>query len=293
MLNFNEIVEQVLNEAPIDTYQTIGDFSKGHSFSDKRDRELVVHPVAIKKVKDFFKNTNVDFDFYFVNLKGRRYFAEHGKMSVDKVLKPYPEGLGIKPEQLANGRINEDNITVFFVGNSAAEKIPLTSWTIAHRFGHAIRRLDVFEHYTNWLEKQFAEVLKHYNIVKAPPYASSYDPYKEKYNDYYSQSPANFDKAKANLFNQIGTMKSARDGKIDRPFEFYYELFAQYLKDGKITLNPLGKTILKGHAAYGRKEHAYTKNVDEVNSILNQIVLDFEYYAEDVLGSCIGDVYVM
>jgi hypothetical protein len=276
MLNFNEIVEQVLNEAPIDTYQTIGDFSKGHSFSDKRDRELVVHPVAIKKVKDFFKNTNVDFDFYFVNLKGRRYFSEHGKMSVDKVLKPYPDGLGIKPEQLANGRINEDNITVFFVGNSAAEKIPLTSWTIAHRFGHAIRRLDVFQHYTNWLEKQFDEVLKQYNIVKPSPYAT-----------------ANFGKAQANLYNQIGTMKSARDGKIDRPFEFYYELFAQYLKDGKITLNPLGKTILKGHAAYGRKEHAYTKNVDEVNSILNQIVLDFEYYAEDVLGSCIGDVYVM
>ena len=288
MLNFNEIVEQVLNEAPIDTYQTIGDFSKGHSFSDKRDRELVVHPVAIKKVKDFFKNTNVDFDFYFVNLKGRRYFAEHGKMSVDKVLKPYPDGLGIKPEQLANGRINEDNITVFFVGNSAAEKIPLTSWTIAHRFGHAIRRLEAFEHYSNWLEKQFAEVLKHYNIVKTSPYSSS--------NSYFgggSRPSINFSKAQANLFNQIGTMKSARDGKIDRPFEFYYELFAQYLKDGKITLNPLGKHILKGHAAYGRKEHAYTKNVEEVNNILNEIIIDFEYYAEDVLGSCIGDVYVM
>lgn len=292
MLNFNAIVEQILNEAPIDTYQTIGDFSKSHSFSDKRDRELVTHPVAIKKVKDFFKNTNVDFDFYFVNLKGRRQFAEHGKMSQDKVFKPYPEGLGITPEQLANGRINEDNITVFFVGNSAAEKIPLTSWTIAHRFGHAIRRLDVFEHYTNWLEKQFAEVLKHYNIVKPSPYGSSYDPYKGGY-EFNRPSPANFSKAKANLFNQIGTMKSARDGKIDRPFEFYYELFAQYLKDGKITLKPLGKTILKGHAAYGRKEYAYTKNVDEVNSILNQIVLDFEYYAEDILGSCIGDVYVM
>jgi hypothetical protein len=280
MLNFNEIVEQVLNEAPIDTYQTIGDFSKSHSFTDKRDRELVTHPVAIKKVKDFFKNTNVDFDFYFVNLRGRKKFAEHGLMAKERVLQPYPEGLGITPEQLANGKINEDNITVFFVGNSAAEKIPLTSWTIAHRFGHAIRRLEAFEHYADWLEKKFNEVLKLYNIVKPSPYERNYTPFK-------------FDKTKAKLFNQIGTMKSARDGKIDRYFEFYYELFAQYLKDGNVTFNPLKGNIVKGHAAYGRKEYAYTQNVEEVNNILHGITRDFSYYAEDILSSCVGNVYIM
>jgi len=293
MLNFNEIVEQVLNEAPIDTYQTIGDFSKGHSFSDKRDRELVTHPVAIKKVKDFFKNTNVDFDFYFVNLRGRKKFAEHGLMAKERVLQPYPEGLGITPEQLANGKINEDNITVFFVGNSAAEKIPLTSWTIAHRFGHSLgRKVEAFDYYAKWVEKEFVEVLKQYNIVKPSPFGLSYDPYKGGYES-HRPSTFNFDRAKATLYNQVGTMKSARDGKIDRPFEFYYELFAQYLKDGKITLNPLGKNILKGHAAYGRKEYAYTKNVEEVNNILHGITRDFSYYAEDILSSCVGNVYIM
>ena len=43
------------NEAPIDNYSTIGDFTKGSSFTKKADRALVTHPVAIQKVKDFFK----------------------------------------------------------------------------------------------------------------------------------------------------------------------------------------------------------------------------------------------
>jgi hypothetical protein len=88
-------------------------------------------------------------------------------------------------------------------------------------------------------------------------------------------------------------MKSARDSKIDRPFEFYYELFAQYLKDGKVTFNRLQPTIVKGSAAYGRKEYARTQNIEEVNDILDGIERDFGYYAEDVLGGCVGNIYVM
>lgn len=271
---------KILNEAPIDTYQTIGDFDKGASFRDKRDRDLVVHPIAIQKVKDFFKNTSADFDFYFVNLRGRRKFAERGKVSQDFIFKPYPEGLGITPEQLKEGKINDSNITVFFVGNSAAEKIPMTSWTIAHRFGHVLRNEYAFKDYIKWLDDSFAELLKLYN-VNAP--GGAFD---------YAQRDK-FGKAKAQLFNQIGTMKSARDGKIDRYAEFYYELMAQYLKDGKITLKRLSTSIVRGTAAYGRKETAYTKTLEDVNDLLGSIERDFPYYAEDVLGSCIGNIYVM
>jgi hypothetical protein len=265
-------LQDILNEVPVDTYSTIGDFNKGASFGDKRDRALIIHPVAIQKVRDFFKNTSVDFDFYFVNLSGRRKFAETGKVKEDFIFNPYPKGLGIKPDQLKGGKINDNNITVFFVGNTAAEKVPLTSWTIAHRFGHSVRREYSYNVYTDWLESQFDDILKLYNVTK---------------------DPGSFLKPKANLFNQIGTMKSARDSKIDRPFEFYYELFAQYLKDGKVTFNRLQPTIIKGSAAYGRKEYARTQNIEEVNDILGGIERDFGYYAEDVLGGCVGNIYVM
>jgi hypothetical protein len=277
-------ISESLDEAPVDTYQTIGDFSKGASFRDKRDRALITHDIAIQKVKDFFKNTTTDFDFYFVNLKGRRSHAEKGKVDKEFLFKKYPEGLGLTPDQLKNGTINDNNVTVFFVGNSAAEKIPMTAWTIAHRFGHAIRRSHGFKVYTEWLDEKFDELLSLYNIKNSDQYGYSSDFYKNK---------AVVDKAKAKLFNQIGTMRSARQGEIDRHFEFYYELFAQYLKYGKITFNRLDSRIVKGSGSYGRKEMAHTNDKETVNDILQEIENDFKYYAEDALSDCIGNVYIM
>ncbi len=48
----------LLNEAPIGTYTTIGDFEKGASYKDPRDRASVSHPVTVQKVKDMLKNIN-------------------------------------------------------------------------------------------------------------------------------------------------------------------------------------------------------------------------------------------
>ena len=270
----HEAVSGVISEVPVDTFQTIGDFDKGASFRDKRDRALITHPVTLTKVKDFFKNTSVDFDFYFVNLTGRRKFAEKGAVPESFVFDAHPTGLGLKPEQLRNGSINDNNITVFFVGNSAGEKIPMTAWTMAHRFGHAIRREYGFVEMINWLEWAFEEVLTHYNLDKG------------------KTSNGN-QLVKSNLFNQIGTMRSTREGKITRYFEFYYELFAQYLKDGKITLNSLKPRIRKKYGAYGREEIAYTRNIEEVNELIQSIERDFGYYAEDALSSCSGKIFIM
>ena len=280
-----------ITENPIDVFQTIGDFSKGSSFRDRRDRELITHPVTITKVKDFFKNTSCDFDFYFVNLSGRRRFAEKGVVSKDFLFEPYPHGLGLKSEQLRNGSINDNNITVFFVGNSAGEKIPMTAWTMAHRFGHAIRREYGFVQLINWLESSFEEVLRHYNLDKSKT-SGGYD-YTYYNNNYGGRRPDITRLVKSSLFNQIGTMRSAREGKIKRYFEFYYELFAQYLKDGKITLNRLKPHIRKKYGAYGREEMAYTKNIEEVNELISGIERDFEYYAEDALGELVGKIFVM
>lgn len=279
--------EILLKEAPIDTFQTIGDFEKGASFGDKRDRQIITNPITLTKVKDFFKNTTVDFDFYFVNLAGRRRFSEKGLVKQEFLFEPYPKGLGIKPEQLKNGSINENNITVFFVGNTAGEKVPMTAWTMAHRFGHAIRREYAFVQLTNWLETEFEEVLREYNLDKSKTAGQG----RPGDYGYYRKDITRL--VKSSLFNQIGTMRSAREGKISRYFEFYYELFAQYLKDGKITLNRLKPTIRKKYGAYGREETAYTRNIESVNERIVGIERDFGYYAEDALGELVGKVFIM
>lgn len=274
-------LKDILNEAPLGTYTTIGGFEKGASYKDPRDRAALSHPVTIQKVKDMLKNTSVDFDFYFVNKPGLRKFSEKGKVPYDFIVKPYPEGLGIDPNQI---EINNNNITVFFVGNTAADKIPMTAWTIIHRVGHVMNRTPQFQDYTKWLDNEFNELLKIYGKSKE----------NARYgNDDYKKSRT-FDLAKGRLFNHIGTMRSARENKLSRRYyEFYYELFVQYLKDGKITFNPLTKNLLVGFGPYGSKTIATTQNLTEAQEKLDSIANTIPYLIEDVLGASVGDIFVM
>ena len=274
-------LKDILNEAPLGTYTTIGGFEKGASYKDPRDRAALNHPVTIQKVKDMLKNTSVDFDFYFVNKPGLRKFSEKGKVPYDFIVKPYPEGLGLNPNQI---EINNNNITVFFVGNTAADKIPMTAWTIIHRVGHVMNRTPQFQDYTKWLDNEFNELLKIYGKSKENARYGN--------NDY--KKSRTFDLAKGRLFNHIGTMRSARDGKLSRRyFEFYYELFVQYLKDGKITFNPLTKNLLVGFGPYGSKSIATTQNLEEAQEKLDSIANTIPYLIEDVLGASVGDIFVM
>jgi hypothetical protein len=274
-------LKDILNEAPLGTYTTIGGFEKGASYKDPRDRAALNHPVTIQKVKDMLKSTSVDFDFYFVNKPGLRKFSEKGRVSYDFIVKPYPAGLGIDPNQI---KINNNNITVFFVGNTAADKIPMTAWTIIHRVGHVMNRTPQFQDYTKWLDNEFNELLKIYGKSKE---STRYG------NDDYKKSRT-FDLAKGRLFNHIGTMRSARDGKLSRRyFEFYYELFVQYLKDGKITFNPLTKNLLVGFGPYGSKSIATTQNLTEAQEKLDSIVNTIPYFINDVLHANVGDIFIM
>ena len=274
-------LKDILNEAPLGTYTAIGGFDKGASYKDPRDRAALNHPVTIQKVKDMLKNTSVDFDFYFVNKPGLRKFSEKGKVPYDFIVKPYPEGLGLNPNQI---EINNNNITVFFVGNTAADKIPMTAWTIIHRVGHVMNRTPQFQDYTKWLDNEFNELLKIYGKSKESG--------KYGNNDY--KKSRTFDLAKGRLFNHIGTMRSAREGKLSRRYyEFYYELFVQYLKDGKITFNPLTKNLLVGFGPYGSKSIATTQNLEEAQEKLDSIANTIPYLIEDVLGANTGDIFVM
>jgi len=274
-------LKNILLEIPIDNYATIGNFQKGASYKDPRDRTAVTHPVTVQKVKDMLKNTSVNFDFYFVNKPGLIRFSEKGRVPYEFLVKPYPEGLGLDPNQI---KINSDNITVFFVGNTAADKIPMTAWTIIHRVGHVMSRTHQFKEYTDWVDKEFNELLKIYGKSKENTRYGS-DDYKKS---------RTFDLAKGRLFNQIGTMRSAREGKLHRRYyEFYYELFVQYLKDGKITFNPLTKNLLVGFGPYGNKTIATTQNLSDAQQKLDMIANTIPFLIEDALNFNVGDIFVM
>jgi len=275
-----------ITEAPVDTHQTIGDFSKGSSFTNKTDRALVTNPVAIKKVKDFFQNTSANFDFYFVNTKDARKYTEIGKVKEDFIY----DKLNISPEQLKNGKINENNITVFFTNNKGDERVPLTAWVIAHRFGHVIRRDYAWDkELSQWVDEKLEEILSAYGISK-----KTYTPY--SYGNIGSGNGNEVRKYKTairHLCETIGTFKSARDKNLRAEFEFHYELFAQYLKRGEVAFNPLPEVLLTGHAAFGRKKYKRLQDVESANAELYNLKNDYNYYANAVLTNCIGNIYVM
>lgn len=276
---YKDFAEENIKEAPIDTFQTIGDFSKGSSFTSKADRALVTHPVAVQKVKDFFKNTTANFDFYFVNTKDARKFTEVGEVKEDFIYKD----LKIQPSQLKDGKINKDNITVFFTNNKGAERAPLTPWIMGHRFGHVVRNLYSWkEELSPWVERLSEYILEDYGIKKT-----------HKWHSRGSSVNREYQIAMRHLYETIGTFKSARDKNLRDYFEFHYELFTQYLKDGSIKFNSLPDVLIVGHGSYGSKKQRRLLNRESAEENLDELSRDYHYYAENVLSDCVGKIFVM
>lgn len=282
-LSLLSILENIIDESPLGIYQTIGDFEKGKSFNDPRDRSSVKNPKTIEKLQNLLKNTTVDFDLYFVNKPNLRMFSELGNVDWKFIVSPYPDGLGLNREEIT---IDDEKITVFFVSNLAAQKIPMTAWTIAHRIGHAMNETYSFRQYTDWVDKEFEKILALYNIKnpRAGNLSGRIDFRK-------------FELAKGRLFNAVGTMRSARENKLhQRHFEFYFELFVQSLmlnEHESIKFNPLPKKLLVGIEPYGRKTLAHTENLSDAQDILDNISNTLPYYVNDVLLSNVGEIFVM
>jgi len=98
------------------------------------------------------------------------------------------------------------------------------------------------------------------------------------------------------LFNAIGTQRSSRTGQIRRPYEFLYELFAQYLGTGQITLNPLQKSKEYGRKVFGRSTQSLrmTPGAEEDSQYTTEVLArDMEIMFSDVLSELVGKVLVM
>jgi hypothetical protein len=287
MIKLKSLLKEMnLQEVPIDTYKTIGDFSRGSSFTSKADRALIAHPVAIQKVKNFFSKVQETLDFYFVNTKEARKYTEKGEVSEEFIFKE----LNIKPEQLENGEINKDHITVFFTNNKGDERVSMTPWIMAHRFGHVVKNIYPFKHeYVPWLDEKLDAILQTYDVS---------DPRNTKgirYGFYdvgeYS-SYRKYQLIRKYLCNMLGTFKSARDNNLRNANEFQFECFAQYLNSGTFKVNPLPDYIVTGYS-YGRPSKRTARDKDLRDDNIHDLERDLPYYAEQVLTDCVGKIFVM
>lgn len=273
--------EGELDEAPLTDYQPIGDFNKPGPFR-ATDKKLVTHPVNQLKTAKFLEHTPYDFRLFFSNIPGTGKYSEYGPMRKEVV----QEIFGSHAEQIIQG--SEDAITVVFVGNSGADKVMLTPWMMAHRLGHAIQagqRAGRAHGAWNDAERHFFSAI---NRMLMDYYGKQSVSTQGRMN---AGSSAEYNA----LFNAIGTQRSSRTGQIRRPYEFLYEIFAQYLGTGHVTLKPLPQRQEYGRKAWGHSQRALNMNPslrDEANAS-ETLAYDMELMFGDVLSSMVGQILVM
>ncbi len=271
-------------EAPLADYQPIGDFDKPGPFRGA-DRRLVPHPKNQLKAARFFENAPYDFRLFFSNIPGTGKYSEHGPMAPEKIKGIFKADAA----QILQG--HEDAITVVFVGNTGDSKVMMTPWIMAHRIGHAIQAGGRNTNVGPWraAEKHFFDGI---NRLLEEYYGKTSSEIRQKNDSMRYDLTAEY----AALFNAIGTQQSSRKGQIRRPYEFLYEMFAQYIGTGKITLNPLPKLKDYGRKAWGRSSKSLRLHPDagdEAAYTTETLARDMEIMFNDVLSSMVGKVLVM
>ena len=285
---------------PVGALATIGDFTKAHSFKHAPDRALLTSPKYVEKIKAAFSKTPFLFDLYFVNKPGAGQHVEIGQVRPDFVFSKLTpksrdwnserssQGLGIDPRELT---LNPEAITCFFTNNAGAERMPMTAWIIAHRLGHVISRayapagkIGTYAGMEKYVERKLVELAACYGINK-PANSYHYTP-----SDYASTRKNEL--AMKYLCHEIGTMRSARDKNLRNLQEMHHELFAQYLVEGQIILNPAPARIPVTYA-WGKPQYRSCRNPAEAQNIVEMLAASYHNFADNVLNECVGKIFVM
>ena len=274
---------EFITEAPLQSYTPMGDFDKPGPFRGP-DKRLVPHPTNILKTQRFLEQTPYDFRLFFSNIPGTGKYSDYGPMDANQL----KEIFGDQADQIING--SEDAITVVFVGNKGDAKVPMTPWIMAHRFGHAIQAgVRKNRQWSAWGEAE-----KHF-----------FTQVNQMLEEYYGKASRESSRFKFDLtpeynalFNAIGTQRSSRSNEIKRPYEFLYELFAQYLGTGKITLNPLPTNLGYGRKAWGTPSKYLNikpkfRDENDRAEATDMLANDMGYMFDDVLSSSVGKIFVM
>ena len=285
-MNFKEWLgtKTKLSEMPIGNAELIGKWDQfpsnktQHQNWDKASYNILTNDPGLERLKNRWQKVKQTFDMYFIKQTGMKDHTEIGEVTED-----YLSKLGIKIPP-----INYEHITVFFTNNTAAEKIPMTPWTVGHRFGHAIIRGDgPMRKFQNIVSRDFGELLKIIYNKNAPSYGGDFRQY---------------EKFLMQLMMAFGTMRSAREGLINRIGEFSYELLGQFIIDGKITFKEEVPRQLAVRYAWGRPTwdgSAYSKihndepMIDHVIDTLRKNASDYNRLCNGILDNCVGKIFVM
>ena len=212
-----------LFEAPISDFNLIGNWDKNSSFRHESDRKMITHPKFVQHLTNKWARTNADFNIYLVNSPEANRHTEIGEVT--------QEWLDTNLPQASKEIIIKNNaINIIYTNNKGDQRMPMTPWIMAHRFGHAVLASRTFG-FTAGRPSTFrsdfkdaTDELKRVTIMLLAEYGYNID-----------------DRLKTNFYHAIGTMRAARERQLRNPLEFLLDLLAQYMITGSIKFNPLPK----------------------------------------------------
>lgn len=281
------IYSDLLKEAPIDSFNLVGEWepnSKPRGY-DKASRGILTSPAGVEKIKKLWAKTRQDFDIYMVSTKEGWKYTEVGEVD------PY----FVRDKLKLDIPINDNNITIFYTSNKGAEKIPTTAWTLAHRFGHALRRSgDINGNSYEYIQlemllkrmiHQIAE-----KIYRKDLKVSSFEPDFKKIRK--------MQELERQVAHALGTFKSARDRKLRNVYEFTNEVVAQYIITGKVVFNREFPKILPTYFTWGNPQGPYSVQItpelqEEIDDIISYFENEVYGWVDNLVDSAVGKIFVM
>jgi hypothetical protein len=287
MKNSNQDLQNLYSEMALSNMQRIGkwDDKKNRHGYDKASIGILSSPAGLKKLEQKFNNIgNWDFNLYFVKLPNAWKNAEMGKVDIEQL----PGILGIEAGKDFPVPSNDD-ITIIFTNNAAAEKVALTPWLIAHRIGHSFA--------ATFRRGQDRSIDYHHREIDTTLRTIFKDCYGKTYNPDRLGIIYSGDHMVRNFLESIGKFRSARMKKLPRTGEFIYEAFAQYLlADGEVSFNPAPQTLIDSNKKAWGNETGRTYQLQDpeyAESLIEQLQSNFEQLFDYYLGSHIGTVSIM
>jgi hypothetical protein len=321
-----------LTEAPIRDITPVGkNWGTGRGGFKKVDQKLLSNPKGIKKIRKQWEKTSHIFDMYLLNVPSlnKPEYKEYGlvkpnsdlaltiRLALGGTRKEDYDEMG-RDEKLTALKQSfktpmpksDDAITILFNGNSGDQKVPMTGWIMAHRVGHAVSRIagfgaggrasrikyqiPEFADFVNEVNYMFREAIKPYRGTES---MQNVNPWSTNV-EYSSSNKESARKQYLNIAQQIGTFKSARDRNIRNVFEFYHELFAQYLITGGIRFNTLPKSLVIRRREWGHEDRIYLQQdaedwLEEANEFLESEAHAIGSKIQKVLDTMVGKTFLM
>ena len=251
---------------------------------DKPSIGILTSPIGVQKIEQKWANFPIKTNAWMLRGKNVWKKVEIGRVNEDFLFK-----LGLKivdnPQKPDELNIDEDAINIIFTQNVAGERVPFTAGIIAHRLGHAVAKYNPeYREFTETVQNKAGKILREFFGIELS--IATYD---------LNQESMNILKR---FYEEIGTMRSARNHKLRAHFEFPHELIAQYILTGGVKFNPLPRKILS-HYVFGRSQFRYKhfgateEDYERLNQELQEFANDLNRIIKNLLEDSVGGIFAM